>query len=210
MNKELIAYTEANILPLYDRHDAAHRRDHALGVIERSLALASRYDVELDMVYTIAAWHDVGLCEGREFHHITSGRMLMDSSDLRRWFSEEQMATMRDAIEDHRASSDHEPRSIYGAIVAEADREIVPEVVMRRTVQYGLAHYPELDVEGHWERFVGHLREKYDYGGYLRLYISESENGTRLEELRQLIANPTVLRSHFNRIYGEELGIISC
>ena len=37
------------------------------------------------------------------------------------------------AAKDHRASSDHEPRDIYGKIVAEADRQIVPETVIRRT-----------------------------------------------------------------------------
>lgn len=28
------------------------------------------------MVYVIAAYHDLGLCEGCEFHHIVSGRIL--------------------------------------------------------------------------------------------------------------------------------------
>ncbi|MBR3854107.1 MAG: HD domain-containing protein, partial [Tidjanibacter sp.] len=120
MNSELVAYIEEHILPRYDHHDAAHRRDHAEGVIRRSLALAEHYDVEPDMVYTIAAWHDVGLCEGRKLHHVTSGRMLLEDKVLPRWFSPEQLNTMREAIEDHRASSDHSPRSIYGAIVAEA------------------------------------------------------------------------------------------
>lgn len=205
MNRELVAYIEANILPLYDSHDAAHRRDHAEGVIARSLALAEHYDVEPDMVYAIAAWHDVGLCEGRELHHITSGRMLLEDNTMARWFSSEQLATMRDAIEDHRASSAHPPRTIYGAIVAEADREIVPEVVMRRTIQYGLAHYPTLSREQHWERFVAHLREKYDHGGYLQLYIPHSDNATRLAELRSIIAQPDLLRTHFEEIFNRIL-----
>ena len=201
MNSELVAYIEKHILPRYDHHDAAHRRDHAEGVIRRSLALAEHYDVDPDMVYTIAAWHDVGLCEGRELHHVTSGRMLLEDKVLPRWFSPEQLNTMREAIEDHRASSDHSPRSIYGAIVAEADREIVPEVVMRRTVQYGLAHYPHLTRSEHWERFLAHLHEKYDHGGYLKLYIPQSDNATRLAELRALIAQPDLLRTHFESIF---------
>ncbi|MBQ5670357.1 MAG: HD domain-containing protein [Tidjanibacter sp.] len=205
MNSELRDYIEEHILPRYESHDAAHRRDHAEGVIERSLALAAHYDVDLDMVYTIAAWHDVGLCEGREQHHISSGRMLLEDSKMREWFSPEQLHTMREAIEDHRASSDHPPRTIYGAIVAEADRQIVPEVVMRRTVQYGLAHYPALSREEHWQRFLGHLHEKYDHGGYLKLYIPHSDNAVRLAELRALIAQPTLLRTHFEALFAEEL-----
>ncbi len=203
MNKELRAYIEEEILPRYEGYDAAHRRDHIEGVIGRSLEFTTHYEVDLDMVYTIAAYHDLGLVEGRELHHISSGRMLLEDSRLREWFSAEQLEVMREAIEDHRASSDHPPRTIYGAIVAEADRQIVPEVVMRRTVQYGLAHYPHLTHEEHWERFVAHLREKYDYGGYLKLYIPHSDNARQLEELRQIIAQPTRLREEFEKIWGE-------
>lgn len=203
MNKEVRAHIEAEVLPRYEAYDAAHRRDHIEGVISRSLDFATHYEVDEDMVYAIAAYHDLGLAEGRELHHISSGRMLTEDSNLRQWFSAEQLEVMREAIEDHRASADHAPRTIYGEIVAEADRQIVPEVVMRRTVQYGLAHYPHLTHEEHWERFVGHLGEKYDYGGYLRLYIPHSDNAQRLEELRQLIAQPEKLRKEFERIWEE-------
>lgn len=203
MDKELKAYIESAILPRYEAYDAAHRRDHIEGVISRSLDFATHYEVDEAMVYTVAAYHDLGLVEGRELHHISSGRMMMEDEALCRWFSPEQRVTMREAIEDHRASATTPPRTIYGMIVAEADRQIVPEVVMTRTVQYGLSHYPDHSKEEHWERFVAHLREKYDYGGYLKLYIPHSDNATRLEELRQIIAQPTKLREEFEKIWGK-------
>lgn len=203
MYEDIKAYIQEYILPRYENYDAAHRRDHIEGVIARSLALATHYDVRREMVYTVAAYHDLGLCEGRELHHISSGRMLTEDTSLRRWFSEEEITTMREAIEDHRASSSHLPRTIYGLIVAEADRQIVPEVIVRRTVQYSLAHHPSFGREEHWERCLGHLHEKYYYGGYLKLYIPESENATRLEELRKLIARPEELRALFDRLYDE-------
>lgn len=201
MTRELVEYIEAEILPRYEGYDAAHRGDHIVGVIERSLELARHYDVEEDMVYTIAAYHDLGLPEGRDTHHLTSGRLLTEDAKLREWFTEEQIATMREAIEDHRASAERPPRTIYGMIVAEADRQIVPEVVMMRTVQYGLAHYPQLTHEEHWARFVEHLHEKYDYGGYLKLHIPHSDNAARLEELRGIIADKAALRAHFEEIF---------
>ena len=105
------------------------------------------------------------------------------------------------AGEDHRASAKGEPRSIYGRILAEADRVIDTEIIIRRTIQYGLSNYPELDVEGHWQRTLAHLREKYGYGGYLKLYIPESPNAGRLEELRALIASPGELRAVFDRLF---------
>ena len=194
-------HTEREILPRYEGYDAAHRRDHVEGVVARSLEFAERFDVDVDMVYAAAAWHDLGLCYGRETHHLTSAQMVRESAELRAWFNEEQIEVIAEAVEDHRASAERAPRSTYGVIVAEADRQIVPEVVMRRTVQYGLSHYPELDKEAQWARFVGHLREKYDHGGYLKLYIEESDNGRRLAELREIIARPEDLRAIFDDIF---------
>lgn len=197
-------YIEQHILPLYAEFDKAHSTDHALAVVERSGSFVAYYDVDPDMVYAIAAYHDIGLPLGREEHHINSARLLRADSRLREWFSEEQIEVMAEAVEDHRASADHAPRTIYGKIVAEADRLIDSELVLRRTVQYGLAHYPELSREGHWQRFCAHLAEKYAEGGYLRLWIPESDNAKRLAELRAIIANPTLLRKSFDRIFDEE------
>jgi uncharacterized protein len=111
---------------------------------------------------------------------------------------------MGDAVEDHRASSKQPPRTIYGRIVAEADRIIVPKSIIRRTIQYTLANHPHLNREEAYERMVEHLNEKYNYGGYLRLWIEESANGKRLEELRQLIADKKALRTLYDSIYTEE------
>ena len=197
----LKAYIEQEILPRYDGFDTAHQRNHAEEVIERSLALAQHYDVNTDMVYAIAAYHDTGLCEGRDTHHLVSGRIIREDMKLREWFTEEQTEIMAQAAEDHRASSGHEPRSIYGKIVAEADRLISPEKVIRRTIQYGLDHYPELDKEGQYQRFKAHLLEKYSDTGYLRLWIPESDNAARLEELRKTIRNEAKMREAFEKEY---------
>lgn len=201
VNPTLTEYIEQEILPRYDHFDAAHRRNHADEVIERSLALAKHYDVDENMVYAIAAYHDTGLCEGRDTHHLVSGRIIREDQRLQRWFDETQIETMAQAAEDHRASSGHEPRSIYGKIVAEADRLISPEKVIRRTIQFGLDHYPELDKEGQYQRFKAHLHEKYSDTGYLRLWIPESDNAVRLEELRKIIRDESKMREAFEQTY---------
>ena len=207
VDKELQQYIEEYILPLYDKHDAAHKRNHADTVIRQSLVLARNYDVDLNMVYTIAAYHDTGIIHGREHHHTESKRILLQDRELERWFTPEQKTIMGDAVEDHRASSKSEPRTIYGRIVAEADRIIEPRSIIRRTVQFTLTHHPELDREAGYKRMVEHLDEKYNYGGYLRLWIEESENGRRLEELRQIIANKDLLHTIYEEIYNEEIEI---
>ena len=206
MNPELQNYIETDILPRYEAFDAAHRGDHARTVIARSQSLAAHYDIDPDMVCTIAAYHDTGLADGRERHHIRSGEILAADPVLRKWFSDEQIATMRDAVEDHRASSDHAPCTIYGRIVAEADRCIDVDTVLRRTIQYGLAHNPALDREGQYARCCEHLERKYADGGYLRLWIPFSDNARRLEELRAVIRDRETLRRRFDEIYTQETG----
>lgn len=206
MNPELKRYIEREIIPRYEHFDRAHDVGHVRTVIARSLELAARYEVDADMVYAIAAYHDTGLVNGRENHHLDAGRILAADRELRRWFSEEQVEVMRQAVEDHRASSKNAPRSIYGRIVAEADRVIDPATIIRRTVQYGLDHCPGLDREGHFVRCLEHLREKYAEGGYLKLWIPESENARRLEALREVIRNPELIRKAFDEAYDAESG----
>jgi uncharacterized protein len=202
---DLMEFVETQILPQYAQFDKAHNISHANKVIRSSLELARRMGADLDMAYVVAAYHDLGLSGPRAVHHITSGKILLQDARLKRWFSPEQLLMMKEAVEDHRASTSRAPRSIYGKIVAEADRDIHPETVIRRTIQFGLSNYPQLDREGHWQRFMQHMDEKYSVNGYVRLWIQGSENERNLNELRSLIANPPLMRRYFDRIIEEEL-----
>ena len=201
---ELCEYVKQRIVSQYANFDKAHQINHVEKVIDESLKLASYYDVDVSMVYAIAAYHDLGLCEGREFHHIVSGKILLEDETLRHWFTDEQLLLMKEAIEDHRASNKQVPRSIYGKIVAEADRIIDPEVTLRRTVQYGLSHYPEMDKEQQYARFRKHLNDKYAEGGYLKLWIPQSDNAKKLAELQKLIVNEKKLQQTFDVLFVEE------
>lgn len=198
-------YIAQHIIPRYEAFDKAHNLSHVSDVIERSIVLAKQYDVNADMVYTIAAYHDLGLCQGRERHHIVSGEIVARDSMLLQWFTPEQVTIIKEAVEDHRASNEQAPRSIYGCIVAEADRLIDTETTLRRTVQYGLKHLSSTDREVHYERFCHHLQEKYAEGGYLRLWLPQSDNRARLDELRAIIANREELRCRFDQIFDEEV-----
>lgn len=201
VNPELQAYVEAEILPRYDAFDKAHQRGHAEMVICQSLQLAEQLGVDENMAYAIAAYHDTGLTEGRELHHKVSAQIIRNDKRLRQWFTEEQIEVMADAAEDHRASNEKPPRTIYGRIVAEADRFIDPEDIIRRTVQFGHDHYPTLSREEHYERMVQHLHEKYGRNGYLRLWFPDSPNAQRLEELRCIIDDESQLRKWFDICY---------
>ncbi len=204
LNKDLVRYVEDEIIPRYAAFDKAHKEDHVRKVIEEAMNMSAYYDVDENVLYAAAAFHDTGLVDGREVHHLSSGRIIREDPNLRKWFTSGQIETIAQAAEDHRVSNGDEPRSIYGKIVAEADRDIEPMRILRRTVQYGVEHYPELDKEGHWQRMLAHLAEKYDYGGYLKLYIPESRNTVGLQTLRDIIHDPDRLRNIFERNYDEE------
>lgn len=199
----LSEYIEQTILPQYDAFDGGHKRDHAETVIRESIKLAREYNADEQMAYVIAAYHDLGLRFDREKHHIYSGEILMADDTLRQWFTEEQLLTMRDAIEDHRASGKNPPRTIYGAIVAEADRQINPETVIQRTMAYSMKLYPDGDFETLYQRSKAHLMEKYAEGGYLKLWLNSERNVQGLEDLRAIIRNEDRLRALCQDWYNE-------
>ena len=200
---DLVEFIETKILPQYAAFDAAHNMEHVTRVIRHSLELVKATGADINMVYTIAAYHDLGMSGPRAVHHITGGKILATDARLKKWFSPEQLQVMREAVEDHRASASHSPRSIYGKIVAEADRDLDSDIVIRRTIQYGLANYPQLDYESQYRRFKEHMDNKYSKDGYIKLWIPNSPNAKRLNDLRNLIAQPAELRKAFDRIYHE-------
>lgn len=206
------------IVPKYAGFDPAHKEDHALTVIKQAMLLMDRMSAwraaqneetasnwqdvpEREMLFIAAACHDLGLVNGRERHHLDSGIIIRNDPRLRQWFTEEDIETIAQAAEDHRASGKSAPRSIYGKIVAEADRVIDGETIIRRTIQFGFTHYPSLDREAHIKRAVEHLREKYGRGGYLKLWIPWSDNATRLNALQEMIADDSAVYREIVRIY---------
>ena len=201
---DLVEFVETQILPKYAEFDRAHNMEHVTRVIRSSLDLVRVTGADINMVYTIAAYHDLGMVGHRADHHIRGGKILERDARLKKWFSPEQIKIMKEAVEDHRASASRAPRSIYGKIVAEADRDIEPQVVIRRTIQFGFGHYPELDKEGHWKRFLEHMHNKYSKDGYIRLWIPGSPNAKKLSELRNLIEQSDKLREAFDQIFAEE------
>lgn len=214
---ELEKYIYEDIVPRYSAFDSAHKEDHALTVISQALDLADRMeawkaeqketdelwnvDIDRNMLLAAAACHDLGLVNGRDRHHLDSGEIIRADMDLRKWFTEENIETIAQAAEDHRASGKSAPRSIYGMLVAEADRVIDPDTIIRRTVQFGLDRYPELNMEGHIERATAHLKEKYGRGGYLKLWIPWSDNAAQLALLQNLIDKEQGIRNKVIETY---------
>lgn len=200
---DLVEFVESKILPRYAQFDKAHNMEHVVRVIRRAMDLAVKVGADLNMVYVIAAYHDLGMAGARAVHHIEGGRILFTDARLKKWFTADQLKIMKEAVEDHRASASRAPRSIYGKIVAEADRELEPDTVFRRTILYGRDHYPEMSMEQQWDRFTEHLDNKYSNTGYIKLWIPGSENEKNLKVIRDYINNRTALRALFDKIFNE-------
>lgn len=203
LNLEIMSFVEKEILPRYNAFGKSHGLQHVQHVIRNSLELVPLTGADINMVYVIAAYHDLGMEGPRAIHHITSGKILQADARLKKWFSPEQIKIMKEAVEDHRASSSRQPRSIYGKIVAEADRDLDPETVFTRAIQYGLENYPEKSEEEQWKRFAAHMEEKYSINGYIKLWIPGSPNAKRLRTIQNIIEDKDKLHEIFNRIYKQ-------
>ncbi len=201
VNLEIMEFVEQQILPRYNAFGKSHGIIHAQRVIKNSIELAKITGADMNMAYVIAGYHDLGMEGPRAVHHITSGKILMADTRLRKWFTAQQLQIMKEAVEDHRASSSRTPRSIYGKIVAEADRDLEPEIVFSRAIEYGMENYPEKNKEEQWQRFYSHMKEKYGRFGYIRLWISNSSNAKNLEYIRAIIDNESKLREVFELYY---------
>ena len=179
---DIMEFVEKQILPRYTEFGHSHGLRHVTRVIKN---------------------HDLGMSGPRAIHHITSGKILMADARLRKWFTAEQLHVMKEAVEDHRASSSRQPRSIYGKLVAEADRDLEPEEVFRRAVEFGLEHNPEMGKEEQWARFHAHILEKYSREGYIKLWIPNSPNEQYLKEIHNIIDDKDKLRRTFDTLYGQ-------
>lgn len=204
VNLEIMEFVEKQILPRYNDFGKSHGLQHVTRVIKNSLQLTDITGANADMSYVIAAYHDLGMSGPRAIHHITSGKILAADARLKKWFSDQQIKIMKEAVEDHRASASHAPRSIYGKIVAEADRDLEPDIVFTRAIEFGKENFPEKNKEQQWQRFNQHMEEKYSRNGYIHLWIPGSPNAKNLKYIQDLIADKTMLRNEFECIWDKE------
>lgn len=204
LNEELVEYIEKKIFPLYDRNEFAHGINHIKTVIRRSLELADGYDVDFNIVYTVAAYHDLGHFIDRKRHEIISAEMFMKDENIKRWFADEQRMVIKEAIEDHRASCNHVPRTIYGKIVSTADRTIVDmDNTIKRSYTYGKKNYIGLSEEEQFDRVYEHLVEKYGESGYAKVYLEDKEFDEAVSKLRQALENREEFIERVKRVVND-------
>ena len=190
VNKELKEYIENNIFPEYEKNDQGHNLQHIDYVINRSIKFADTVpDINYNIVYTVAAYHDIGHHIDPKKHELISAEIMYDDDKLKEFFNVEERIIIKEAIEDHRASSDHEPRSIYGRIVSTADRNNTVEACLRRSYSYNKKLHPEYDDEQIFEDCHYHLNDKFGKNGYAKFYFKDEEYEKFLTDIRDILAN---------------------
>lgn len=205
IDNELKEYIEKNIFPEYSKNEAGHNIDHIQYVINRSFKFADTVPgINYNMVYTIAAYHDIGHHIDAKRHEIISGEIMSKDENLKRFFSTEELKTIKEAIEDHRASNDHEPRSIYGKIVSTADRNNTVKSCLKRSYTWGRKHEPDFTDEELFERAYEHLVMKFGEDGYAKFFFKDDEYDNFLKEIRELLSDKenfkNVQRNYINEL----------
>ena len=175
IDETLVKYLLENIMPIYNTLDKGHGINHIGTVIDSSMKLSECFDINPNMVFTVAIYHDLGMSIDRKTHEKHSKRMLTENKDLRNWFNEEELIKMGEACEDHRASNENKPRSIYGYIISDADRTTDIEEMIIRCYNFSVKNYKDKNKEDLYNRIYTHLKEKYGEGGYAKFYLKESQ-----------------------------------
>lgn len=201
MNKELIDYIQNNILPEYSKNDSGHGIKHINYVIDRCFRFAEQFDnIDLDTLYTIAAFHDIGHHIDKKNHEILSAKIFYDNEDIKHFFTDEQRIIIKEAIEDHRASSDSVPRSDYGKIISSADRSTDVNEFLRRTHAYTLKHTPEATLEQMLIRAYNHTSDKYGDNGYAKHYVVDDEYNEFRNEISNLLSDKNLFNAKYLKV----------
>ena len=190
ISNALEEYIQNNIFPIYNKNDQGHNLEHIKYVINRSIKFADTIpDIDYNIVYTVAAYHDIGHHIDPKNHELISAEIMYADDKLKEFFNDEERIIIKEAIEDHRASSNHEPRSVYGKIVSTADRNNTVEACLRRSYCYNKKLHPEFNDEQIFEDCHYHLNDKFGENGYAKFYFKDEEYEKFLTDIRDILAN---------------------
>ena len=201
MNEKLIEYIETNILPEYSKNESGHGIEHINYVINRCFKFAEQFDnIDMNVLYTIACFHDIAHHIDKKNHEILSAQVFFENEDMRQFFSDEERIIIKEGIEDHRASANHEPRSDYGKIISSADRSTNVDEFLKRTHSYTLKHQPDCTKAEMLERAFQHTLEKYGDKGYAKHYVVDEEYNCFRYEIQCLLDNRNAFEMKYKKV----------
>ncbi len=190
INKGLKHYIENKILPQYEKNDNGHSLEHIDYVLKRCFKFAEQFqNIDFNKLYTIATFHDIAHHIDKKNHEKLSAEIFYNNEIMKKFFTQEDRIIIKEAIEDHRASSNSDPRSDYGKIISSADRSTDIDDFLRRTHAYTLKHFPNCTKQEMIERAYEHTEQKYGKSGYAKHYVEDSEYKIFRENINLLLSN---------------------
>ena len=200
INKDLMLYIEQNIFPKYEKY-YSHGMLHINNVIKNMLMLAEYYKLDKNMAYVIASFHDIGLNVDRNNHEYESGKILNEDKELKKYFNNEQIKIMKEAVEDHRGSRKERPRNFYGECVSDSDRDFDISILARRQINTTLkCHTWVKTFDQHFERCYEYICGRINDSGKFNLWT----NNPVLVERRDKFQKDYLDKKYARKIYKEE------
>lgn len=205
INKELQEYIIKNIFPKYEKY-YSHGMIHINNVIDNMMMLADYYNLDKNMAYVIASYHDIGLNVDRENHEHESGKVLSSDVELKKYFTEDEINIMKEAVEDHRGSRKTRPRNFYGECVSDSDRDFDIPLLAKRQLATSLKNYPDVTTfDEHFERCYEYLCRRLNDSGKFNLWTNNPILVERRDKFQKDYLNKELAKS----IYKKEWDRIS-
>lgn len=193
IDQKLKKYIDEVILPQYNSNIGGHGIEHINDVINRSFELNEVFNLNLNpnMIYTIATFHDIGYKLDPENHEQVSADIFASDRFMKEFFSDAERETIYEAIVDHRASLEYVARSTYGKLVSSADRAIDIEKMLQRSIDFQRDKHKsenptDMDVI---EYSYKKLASKYGKGGYAKMYYPDQKYQDFLNGMQELVAD---------------------
>lgn len=202
VNQLLENYIINNILPLYEKNDLGHNIVHIKEVIRRCFVLNQTFQLNLDenMIYAIASYHDLGKYLDHEQHHLIAGQMFFEDKNMSNFFNDEQRLMIKEAIEDHRSSKEDNPRSPYGKLISSADRNTSIEIVFIRSFFVAHERMPEMNIEDYLDYTIKRLAKKYSEDNPENMFYEDEVYKKFLVDMRNLLKQPDKFKEEYCKI----------
>ena len=208
IRKDLLKYINTNIKPMYKTFDKAHNLSHYKFVTSNCLEYGNElikqgYEVDLEIAYVVGAYHDIGISKGREGHAKSSGVLVRNDSKLKEFYDEDTIEMIASAVEDHSSHLEYEPRSIYGKIVADADRNNTMYLVFSRPIKYGIKNETYRNRESHINRVYEFVNEKFGRNGYVKYWLDIPQTKKEQTAVWELLDNEKLAKTYIAGLFDE-------
>ena len=209
MDKVLKEYILKQIKPKYKNFDKGHNISHFNFVTNNCISYAKQLiqkgeNIDLDIAYIVGAFHDIGLMIEREGHAKHSAEIVRDDAMLKKYYSDETINMIAEAVEDHSSHLSYEPRSIYGKIVADADRNNSVYLVFSRPIKYGLKNEPkDWSKEQHINRVYEFVNNKFGRNGYVKYHLDIPDTTKEQQKVWSLLDNEEKCKAYIEGLFDE-------